>query len=129
MWGIPKRSQRISVPFAGVAPGAGVTRVKAAASSVSVAMLRWSVFIALGRLLIPEQYMAFIDRKGPLLDDGLLGESSVVVYGEAKTGLILVNAAHGTQVDGFVGIARGAQKRVKSARHGRSTTVVHDMQR
>jgi len=50
-----------------------------------------------------------------------------VVYGEAKTGLILVNAAHGTEVDGFVGIARGAQKRVKSARHGRSTTIVHDI--
>ena len=67
----------------------------------------------------------FID--GVRTDYALLGESSVVVYGEAKTGLILVNGTHGTQVDGFIGIARGAQKRVKSARHGRNTTIVHDI--
>ena len=62
------------------------------------------------------------------MDNAPLGESSVVVFMEKKTGqLILVNGTHGTQVDGFIGIARGAQKRVKSARHGRNTTIVHDI--
>src|SRR5580704_902669 len=64
MCGIPKRSQSISVPFAGVAAGAAVAKAKVATRSASVARFRLSVFISAVYAVV------YPIRKRQVLDDG-----------------------------------------------------------